>query len=245
MAIVLVGGSFDTILPEANTEIVKDTGALVAPSYYAISESVAQGCSITGILQIETDDTNTLEKGDEVTIKIASKSYANIVNDVSGNEVSLVNRLPLKTGTATIKRRFNICALTSDIEEGIYYLLPNNELLVVRNSFNNPYITAGELGGMYRDALSLEPGMEIVVNNSALSKVYSDLRGVADIYDVIFFERIRELKKLAMLLMMFPANDELNVEYDKILQSTRSLTTKDTETGEIIPETVTNSSWSW
>jgi len=242
MAICLTGGSFRTSLHNSGFGIVDKLGVEKSTSLFTVTDAVATILTVTTILTGNVVD-NPFLSGDEVIIKIGSKSYTNIVNGIDDNDLSFISRLPVSSGTASVILAHNTVNLDSDLEKGDYYLKQNNEQLIIRDTYNNPYITTGELAGEYRDALTIEKGMEILVNKTALSQVYSDLQGLGNIYDVIFFERIRQLKKQAMLMMLFPKDLELKTEYWKLVDKTRIVYKRDSDTGIVVKNDTSTSDW--
>lgn len=214
----------------ADIAIYTEKGELVSPSLFSITEPVIYDGDVTGYMDIETDTESGLEVGDSVTITINNKKYNTIINAIFGTKINLCTRLPYNTGSCTIQNRFSKVTLDPAFVVGLYYIQPTNEKLVVRDSYNKPYITVTELGSVYADALSLDAGMEVSCNREGLSKVYSDLGGISTIYDVVWYDRIRQLLIYAILQMQFPAVTEIREEYQRLLTATRSFSERDTET---------------
>ena len=215
-------------------DIYTNTGELISPSLFTVLVPSTYTATVTGYMDIETELDNTLEVGDSVTIALQNKIYTTIVNAVSGKKINLCTRLPYSSGSCTVQNRFNKVLLDADFEEGLYYIQPTNEKLVVRNSYNNPYITITELGSVYADALALDRGMEVSINREAISKVYSDLGSISNIYDVIWYDRIRQLLIYAILQMLFPTATELKEEYQRLLTATRSFEERDIESKKVV-----------
>lgn len=242
MAITTSSGSFKTLF--STIAIYTSVGTSVPSSKFTITEYSAITGSLTNYVTITFETEHGFNCGDEVDVTFGNRVLSSIVNDVTSNSISLVNRLPIgSAGGVTVKKRWNLVAL-NDLDVGEYYMHPTNEILVVRNSFCNPYITTAELGAVYTDALTLDRGIEVASNYEALNRVYSDLNGLGDVYDAVWFSRIRQLKIYAMLSMLFPKHETFTTEYKNLIKATRNLNVVDPETGEV-ENTVAYADWGW
>jgi len=234
--IVRKEGVFHTPLSEAEISITDLNGGLVPPSYYTVSESVEVSATIINRKQITVPAETVLPAGTPVFVTVNGERFSNIVNSQVDLTITLSERLNAVPGACTVEKRKNSVTLKSDFKTGVYIIVSNQEKLVVRDGFCNPYLTLSDLGK--DDALNVGYGEEVNANEVALQKIYADLGTASEeVYKSVFFSKIWELKRWAMLCILLPNNTNYQQMYTKALENIRGGMIRDDDTGVVTAKT--------
>jgi hypothetical protein len=165
-----------------------------------VSDTTGQGTldSTGNFITLSVANPNYVE-GEEIYLVVDGYRTKNIVSGVGANATyklhkQVVNFDSEAVTTTRINKRYNVT-----MNEGKYYLLPNNEILVVRLSWNNPLVGFSDLATDFPDIINFEEWELNSLNKVALNDVYSDLRGFDNVYDIVWATNIYTLLKAKIL----------------------------------------------
>jgi len=105
-----------------------------------------------------------------------------------------------------------------NVPEGVYYVKPTNEMIIVRESWADPYISYSSLTTILPDLKNLKESEIKEMNNAARDLIYAEIVKLDLFSDIIFESDLVVLKQKAILYLyanrfQFDTDRDLKTEY--------------------------------
>lgn len=201
-----------------NVELASSYYSIAAISTPAITVLTSKTFSVTA----GTSALSSLfEVGESVEILQSGFYVKNIINakgtttGTTPNFVTIyqVNKeLEDLTANTICRQLYKKVTLTA-VPEDVYYIIPTNEQLVIRNSFASLKVNYADFIAYYPDLKNYNEFEFNTLNQLALTMIYADLSGYVDFYNIIHFavlENLLFLKIMCILSNRFANQNQIN-----------------------------------
>jgi len=219
---------------DSNSTICKiSDGSAIESSYYSLTEVSDLEASVIlnskagkVLISFETDpvffegesviyvDSEDIERHNKIIGIGRNKKYQ--LNEYLGDGIT--------TGSdITIFREFVKIDFTN-IPEGVYFIKPSNEMLIIRESWADPFISYSVLTTILPDFKNLKESEIKEINDRARDLIYSDIISYEMYFDTIFDADLVVLKQNAILYLyatrfQSDTDRDLRTEYRNSLYS--------------------------
>jgi len=188
-------------------------------------------------INLATDPAYT--EGEEIYLTVDGFRTKNIISAVGTGGVYKLQKQVLNFTSNTISSATRIMKRYDlNLSEGKYYIKPTNEILMIRDSYNKPFVSWSDLVSDMPDISNLEEWEWEKLNENALNDVYSDLEPHKNVYDIVWANAIYTLTKAKILAKLQNRyrveGQDFYTRYKDELNKFSVLYTKtETETGQL------------
>lgn len=251
-----------SIKTKFNYPLLKEDGTLLSTSYYSITSMVDEECTWVDkmTIQITVDEENpepipyefNHESGDNVILTIDGKIQFNRIEEIdpTNYKIKLSKIVSLMAPTTLfIKGDYNIYTFDEDCPES-YYRMKNNELVIIKNTFQNIYIDFSSLVTRNKRVIGLFKECDMrMYNQEALNSVYADLSYLKDVWNIIDASQFREMVMLKILSIIeqnhYPNETNFRTSYSDYLKVVINVIKVSATTNTTDVKSSMSGGWSW
>lgn len=250
----------NSIKTKFNYPLLKEDGTLLSTSYYSITSMLEEECTWVDKMTVEivVDEEEPVpyvfnyESGDNVILVIDGKIQFNRIEEIdpTNYKIKLSKIVSISAPTTlTIKGDYNIYTFDETCPED-YYRMKNNELVIVKSTFQNCYIDFSSLVTRNRRVIGLFKECDMrMYNQEALNSVYADLSYLKDVWNIIDAGQFRELIMLKILCIIesnhYPTETSARTDYSNFLKIVINIIKVDQTSNTTDVKGSINGSWSY
>lgn len=215
MILTTKGNSF---LYTSKLVIIKEDGTEESTDNYEVTEDpVFEEASMTDKVTLVLDEESelSLNLGDNIIISANGFEYYNTITVVNpGNkQYKIFKPISQYSGTIQVKKNYYTYTIKSTMENG-YYHFPNNELIIVNDSFLNVSIDYNTLSVKdKRISGLLEPSDIPNYNKIGLDEIYADFSTIPDFFRYLDGPVIKVLLLKKILALIEEAHFDNSTKY--------------------------------